>query len=196
MCAYILCLKLISCIFRTDSNTQIVNLIDDVLTIAGSDDIEAADFLVDLERIKNSFKSGKVRASVLGLTNSGKSTFLNALLGRKYLPTSVQSQTAKEVSIIHTPDSSGELWVSKQKNDVPVRIAIETEAIQAQLLKFNTEMRQSDGASLQKLTLHAPIFFLNGVDEIELELSDTPGLYEAAAGNVAILQLKKCQHLY
>lgn len=161
-------------------------MIDDIIFIASSDDIGATNLLVNLKRIKNRFELGKLKAGVVGLTNSGKSTFLNALLGKKYLPTSVQSQTAKKVSIIHTPNSPGELWVSKQREDAPVHIASDCESIQAQLLEMNTKVRHGDSEPLLNLMLHAPILFLAQVDEIELELSDTPGMYEAAAGNTTI----------
>ncbi len=184
-----LCDPILMCVLYAGSaqgSLEIINLIEEVMSIASSDDIKALDSLTNLKRVKNNLKTGKVRAGVVGLTNSGKSTFLNALLGKQYLPASVQSQTAKEVSIIHTPDSPGELWASKQKNDDPVRIAIEWESVRKQLLTLNEEVRQGDVLTFQKLSLHAPILFLDGVENVNLEVSDTPGLYEAAAGNASV----------
>ena len=154
-----------------------------MIAIAHSEDLRATDSVVNLERLVQNLEAGKVRAGVVGLTKSGKSTFLNAILGRQYLPSSIQSQTAKEISIIHTPDSPGELVAFRVDTNLRENIALGWEAINIKLTELNTEVRQGS-ITYKKLSLYAPILLLNGVDMIKLEVSDTPGLYEAAAGNI------------
>ena len=153
------------------------------MSIASDGSFEAADALVNLKRIRDNLAAGKVRAGVVGLTNSGKSTFLNAILGRQYLPSSIQSQTAKEVSIIHTSDLPGELLGSRGKSGELEHIAKGWESINSKLTELNKEVRDNN-VSFQKLFLHVPITFLEETDGLKLEISDTPGLYEAAADNI------------
>ena len=166
-----------------EETSNVISHLEEVISIASSQDIRATDSVTNLNRLVNTLKEGKVRAGVVGLTKSGKSTFLNAILGRQYLPSSIQPQTAKEVRIIHTPNSPGELVASGVDNDSRETLAVGWEAINAKLTELNKDAREGN-ATIHRLLIYTPILLLNEVDTIKLEVSDTPGLYEAAADNI------------
>ena len=136
-----------------------------------------------LYSITSRLKAGKIRAGVVGLTKAGKSTTLNALLGDRYLPGSVQPQTAEEVSIVHTTDTDGELYgVKGERRD---HLATGYQSIHDKLVEFNTAARKDtqNTYGYEKLLLHAPLQFLmtDKVQGVRFELSDTPGLGEAVS---------------
>ena len=137
---------------------------------------------VRLDSIVSRLNAGKIRAGVVGVTKAGKSTTLNALLGNQYLPASVQSQTAAEVSIVHTNVTSGELYGITGKRHGR-RLAIGYQNIHDKLVELNAAARKGSQNGYEKLILHAPLQFLmkNEVQGVQFELSDTPGLGEAAA---------------
>ena len=80
-------------------------MINTVSEMAGLPEIGASDITAHLQLITANLKIGKVRSGVIGLTKAGKSTILNALLGKYFLPSTIQPQTAKEVRIVHTTSS-------------------------------------------------------------------------------------------
>ena len=138
-----------------------------------------------LHDIYERLKSGKVSAGIGGVTKAGKCTTLNALLGNSFLPSSIQPQTANEVSIIHNLSTpNGELYAARNKGDIPQPLAKGREDIYETLRELNNEKRLSKVSSYSKLILHAPLLFLRGVENVQLELSDTPGLGEAGASHV------------
>ena len=142
----------------------------------------------DILSIINRLLAGKVRVGIVGLTKAGKSTLLNALLGKQFLPSSIQPQTANEVVIAHdmsTPE--GELYCEKTKGEKPYPMASGVKKVYEELLKLNTFKRAgTETVGCHKVILHAPLNFLTtrGIKEIELELSDTPGLGEAGVKGI------------
>ena len=131
----------------------------------------------DIDVILNRVRNGTVYTGVVGMTKSGKSTVLNSLLGKSYLPSSIQPQTAKEVSIIHDPDNpDGVLYSIDEKERH--ELARGKEDIAQKILSLNSAERYSR-SSYDKLVLRAPLVFLEGIKNVRLELSDTPGLNEA-----------------
>ena len=143
--------------------------------------------LHELDRIIDRLNNGVVRVGIIGLSKAGKSTFLNALLGRHFLPSSIQPQTAREVVIVHdTSKPKGELYC----NTVNQSLASGQNDIHRLLLKLNNETRgesksEADTVKCDKLILHAPLKFLEKVRDVRLELSDTPGFGEAGEKDIA-----------
>lgn len=147
-------------------------------SIAESDVIRNASMRLDT--IMKRLNTGQIRAGVVGLTKAGKSTTLNALLGKQFLPGSIQPQTAKEVSIVHADDSDGELYGAIGNKRVPLGKG--HQAIHDRLVEFNEASRKYAHSSYDKLYLHASLRFLaDKVQGVQFELSDTPGLGEAAS---------------
>ena len=137
-----------------------------------------------LHDVYERLKSGKVRAAIVGLTKAGKSTTLNALLGNSFLPSSIQPQTANEVSIVHNPSTpNGEIYGVRNRGDPPQLLAKGREEIYETLRELN-DGKRNKGFSYYQLILHAPLFFLREVENVQFELSDTPGLGEAGASHV------------
>ena len=136
-----------------------------------------------LHDVYERLKSGKVRAGIVGVTKAGISTTLNALLGNSFLPSSIQPQTANEVSIVHNPSTpSGELYAVRNRGDPPQLIAKGREEIYKTLRELNVWKRDKV-FSYYRLILHAPLFFLREVENVQLELFDAPGLGEAGASH-------------
>ena len=75
-------------------------MIDTISEMASLPDIGASDITAHLKLITTNLRTGKVRSGVIGLTKAGKSTILNALLGKYFLPSTIQPQT---VRIVHMP---------------------------------------------------------------------------------------------
>ena len=120
----------------------------------------------------------------MGLTKAGKSTTLNALLGNSFLPSSIQPQTANKVSIIHNPSTpTYELYGVRNRGDPPQLIAKGREEIYETLKELN-DGKRNKAFSYYQLILDAPLLFLREVENVQLELSDTPGLGEAGASHV------------
>ena len=86
---------------HTSSFDDLASLVDDLRALADPPPVEAKDTAKHLGRIAARLRSGTLCSGVVGLTKAGKSTTLNALLGDTFLPSSLQPQTAKEVSIFH-----------------------------------------------------------------------------------------------
>ena len=133
----------------------------------------SSDIGIILDRVRN----GTVYTGVVGMTKAGKSTVLNSLLGKSYLPSSIQPQTAKEVSIIHDLDNPDGVLYGIHENGSH-ELARGKKDIAQIILSLNSAERYSR-SSYDKLVLRAPLVFLEGIKNVRLELSDTPGLNEA-----------------
>ena len=135
-----------------------------------------------LHDIYERLKSGKVSAGRGGVTKAGKCTTLNALLGNSFLSSSIQPQTANKVSIIHNPSTpNGELYAVRNKGDTPQLLAKDREEIYKVLLELNATNK---GFSYYQLILHAPLVFLRGIENVQVELFDIPNLGEEGASHV------------
>ena len=151
--------------------------------MASSPEIGASDITAHLKLVTTNLRTGKVRSGVIGLTKVGKSTILNALLGKYFLPSTIQPQTAKEVRIVHTPSSpQGVLYATREKGDMPELIASGREEISEHLSQLNKNAR-GNNTTYYELILQAPFQFLPA-EKVKLEVSDTPGFFEAAAKNI------------
>lgn len=151
--------------------------------------METKDIAERLGRIVAQLQSGTLRSGVVGLTKAGKSTTLNALLGDTFLPSSLQPQTAKEVSIVHDPSvPDGALYTicdHEESNDSfsdgeEKLVASGAGEMLEYLHQINKKVRESKMV-IQKLILRVPFPFLRDTQGIKLEISDTPGLFEATS---------------
>lgn len=121
------------------------------------------------------------QVAVIALAKSGKSTFINAILGGEYLPSSNVPETARIVRITHNPKyPDGHLSDKSDKN-----IVIEgEEKIRKHLTIMNSSARSDNKQpSEDELRLQAPIKALSEKDfsGVTFEILDTPGPNEAGA---------------
>ena len=144
---------------------------------------EIEPILHELDRIMDRLDNAIFRVGIIGLTQADKITFLNALLGKHFLLSSIQPQTAREIVIAHDISKpEGELYctslASGQKN------------IHQMLLKKTRGSEAGTVNKCDKLILHAPLKFLEAVRDVRLELSDTPGFGEAGEADIVNITMK------
>ena len=160
-------------------------------TCIGEAEVKMEEISRDINRLIDRLVNGTVRIGIVGLTKAGKSTFLNALLGKSFLPSSIQPQTANEVVIIHDMSKpEGELHCHSSTGKAPTHLASGQRDIFNRLKELNDKKRDKDKAEAvqcDKLVLNAPLQFLaeSEIKDVKLELSDTPGFGEAGAKNIA-----------
>ena len=157
-------------------------------TCTGEAEVKMEEISQDVDRLINLLDNGRVRIGIVGLTKAGKSTFLNALLGTSFLPSSPQPQTANEVVIVHDmSEPEGELQCHSATTKVPTHLASGQRDICKKLEELNDRKRYKRTVQCDKLVLSAPLQFLaeSEIKDVKLELSDTPGFGEAGAKNIA-----------
>ena len=111
-----------------------------------------------------------VNVGIVGLSGAGKRTFLNALLGKSFLPSSMQAQIASKVVIVHDEGKTvEELYCSTEGNSI--LLVSGQKAINHLLMSWNDEVRELNQdrdetavSKCHKLALHVPLQFLNKSD--------------------------------
>lgn len=125
--------------------------------------------------------------AVMAMIKSGKSTFINALLGQEFLPMSNVPETAVSVTVRHSNNPSHKNGVLL---DAGGKIA-EGKKIKTKIAELNDEKRDKNQVSNEQLILEAPLQYLvennKPLDGIKFEILDTPGFGEA---EIAILKSK------
>ena len=131
--------------------------------------------------------SSALKMGVIGTTNSGKTTTLNALLGKNLLPASFKPHTASLVCIKHDAElPAAVLYGLNPSINEPEKLDLEEHEICGFIEEEYIKQRSSSGSppSFTSFELHVPIPFLEGNKKVGLEIYDTPGTSEA--GNNAI----------
>ena len=133
--------------------------------------------LCDLDVIKSKHRNEALSVALLSLTKSGKSTFLNALLGRDCMPMGTVPETARICRIVH--DRTAAEPVLTDGDDTVEGSA----AVRRRLHELNDEVRQREHCLFDEepLSITAPLAALADQPPIptELHLLDTPGPNEA-----------------
>ena len=121
----------------------------------------------------------------VGLIKAGKSSTLNALIGRKILPVSIQTQTAAEVHVVTDPSKPNGQLVGKYSSKQSDLVCNGVSDIEAYLRKLNETVREGQCCPFSKLTLHIQVPFLAQMqDPPSLSISDTAGTDEAGMANI------------
>ncbi len=120
----------------------------------------------DVEKLRQDFESKHFRVAVVGEFNRGKTTFVNALLGKEILPADYLPTTAA-INRITYSDQPGAYVIMKNGEKKSVRIE--------ELAEYVTKLSASateNASQIQEAVLEYPsLFCRNGVD-----LIDTPGM--------------------
>ncbi len=139
----------------------------------------------DVKALGQKWERRRFRVAVVGLMKSGKSVFLNALLGDELLPSSNVAETARVVHILHTPAQDQPVLLQGED-----QVAAGAGQVLTWLKYANHHARSTEapmapsGASDHELELRARFACLAGDERqgLVLELLDTPGPNEAGAG--------------
>lgn len=128
--------------------------------------------------------------AVMAMAKSGKSTFLNALLGDEFLSISNKPETAVPVRIIHSNENSDGILIHNRET-----VARGAKDISLYIKNINERRRQSinmqetdstvrtisNSFMQEELQLFAPIHAFKGetLEGVKFEIFDTPGFGEA-----------------
>ena len=154
--------------------------------------LELEQFRSKLEQVFSALLNFKIKVGFIGLTNSGKSTTLNALLGQNFLPIAAQRETVCPVCIIHDPKPSNFAKLSGRTEDNrldDLHCESNAKSVRAKIRELNKEDRKVCKTQYTELVLHAPIFCLDKKEMSNYELYDTPGICEGNE-SVATIQAK------
>ena len=138
----------------------------DKLLYEGDCPEELKQYRCEVERLRRDFETKHFRVAVVGEFNRGKTTFVNALLGKELLPAEYLPTTAA-INRITYSDSPNAYVIMKngQKKPVPME----------ELAEYVTKLSAAsseNAAQVQEAVLEYPsLFCRNGVD-----LIDTPGM--------------------
>ena len=135
-----------------------------------------------LFNIGKTLRTRRLRAGLIGLVKSGKSSLLNALLRQEMLPTSIQPQTVLETVIIHSDQDQEELDCFYKDGNLST-VAKGSSDIYKILLDHNDKAREKKSYECAQFRLKSKFFFLDESesksDILTLEISDTAGPDEA-----------------
>lgn len=157
-------------------------------------DSQLGGFHSQLSNIKAQLDSTTFSVAVLALAKSGKSTLLNALIGRDLLPSNNVPETARIVRIHHVHDTDGEGPILREtrtstRSPPELQRTVSIDAIRSRLEQLNHEHRATPWSRTDDLDLEiatsivglqqACVVDHNAAPAVRLELIDTPGPNEA-----------------
>jgi len=146
-------------------------------------------YVNQIRELKSRLSRGKLHLAVLGQFNRGKSTFLNALLGLKILPTSVLPITSVPTIISYGDTISCRVRFLDQKPDLLIRQSLES--IQDILKKYVAEENNPNN---QLCVKEVEVSCNSQLLENGTILIDTPGFGSTHLHNtrVALTTLTEC----
>lgn len=145
------------------------------LLCAGGTDSALTSWRKQAERLRRNLESRRFRVAVVGEFNRGKTSFVNALLGREILPADAMPATAAINRITYGDVPSAYLSM-KDGRRKPVEIADLAEYV----TKFTADSAQNAALIDEAVVEYPSLFCRNGVD-----LIDTPGMNDADDMNQA-----------
>ena len=149
----------------------------------GALNIETGWISTKLEAVRNNLACRKFRVAVLGEFDRGKSSFLNAILGRKVLPVSMKPSTAAICRI--TYGDSPCAWIktlSQEKKSIPI------DELEQYITKLTAKSSKEAERIEEAVVEYPTIICRNGVD-----LIDTPGLNDEE--NMSVLSLSLLENI-
>lgn len=116
-----------------------------------------------IDALEQQFLETSCRIAVVGEFKRGKTSFINAILGKKILPEAVSPWTAVETEIVFSETESAQIWI--EGNEIK---EIQISELEGWITKSEQQLEKA-----QKARLKYPSSFLFDNDVI---LVDTPGL--------------------
>lgn len=161
-----------------------LNLYDSAIEIISgelkSQDNMESEILAKLQDWRQKCLNQTFQIGVMAMVKSGKSSFLNALMGNEFLPTSNVAETAIPVRIIHSDEPGGKLMVT---DEVEITGAKD---IKDYLKKLNHTKRDVGVENLNEPKLCSSLVALDelSMSKIKFEILDTPGFGEVQKSEI------------
>lgn len=150
---------------------DVQKLIQNGLTIFKKDDTTQKYFQANIQWLEEQLKYIKnniIRIGLIGVTSSGKSTILNALLGENLLPTAVRPSSG----ILITVSRASKKKVTIYFEDAPPKVLTGTN-IKVDVARYGDEkFNPKNSLGVKHIDVESPNFLL---DE-KLQIVDSPGL--------------------
>ena len=125
-----------------------------------------------LRELKERIGNVETRIAIIGITSSGKSTLMNAVLGAPLLPTRVGPSSSKQVLCGWDEKCEAEILFSPESGKQP-RFIKGADAIPAELKHYgDEEFNPGNREEVDEIRVHAPGFRFDK----NLVIIDTPGL--------------------
>lgn len=181
-----------------DKYQKAISLIDDIsLELSSNKElIDNDEFGTSLNNIKYILTQKTFKVAVVGAIKSGKSTMLNAFIGRDLLPNQNAPCTVSSIEIFHSNECCN--YVKKQFKDGSSENIIANKGSSLEQMFHNDikDVRKSNTHfNIEKYLLHTPI---NGIESSKygdvikkFVLLDTPGLNEISTSNFNTEHVKK-----
>lgn len=162
---------------KTVENAQDLIRAIDGLTASITQHSEARTFfaksLKDLAGLKARLENCDMRIAVIGITSSGKSTLMNAVLGAPLLPTRVGPSSSKQVLCGWDTEQKAEIIFDPATGKAPRTVKGSADRIRGELEKYGDEkFNPGNREQVDEIRVHAPGFKFNR----DLVIIDTPGL--------------------
>ena len=121
-----------------------------------------------LSKLKGRLQDKQSRIMITGDLNAGKSTLINALIGRSLLPTDQQPCTQAFCEVVPLPEPSKEIQILGFSGEEEQGISLSLDEMKAEL------QREDSPFGWFKLFANVPVDFLHS--QVSISLIDSPGL--------------------
>jgi GTPase SAR1 family protein len=148
----------------------LIENIDDFLNLFEKDEKFYANEIQNFKKIKDDLSAAKINVGVVGITGSGKSTFINALLGEQLLPSRMRPSTGVQVLCEWGPRTKAIILFNGKNRE---RKKEKNSSILHQLEEFGDETNNpKNKKEVKEIHLFSSKFCLNR----KIRIIDTPGL--------------------
>lgn len=181
-----------------DKYKRTISLIDNIVSTLKSNNelIESSEFNTSLSNIKHILTQKTFKVATVGAIKSGKSTMLNAFIGRDLLPNQNAPCTVATTEIFHSNDKCSHIVKQFCDGSHENILSDKNMTLEEMFHKDIKDVRESNShVNIEKYLLHTPI---NGIkrsiygDVINnFVLLDTPGLDELSTSKFDADYIKK-----
>lgn len=156
------------------SGQDIIEAVDALLVLVRSKPVLRKFFdksIRDLEGLKARIGNQDTRVAIIGITSSGKSTLMNAILGAPLLPTRVGPSSSRQVLCGWEKKRQAEIRFDPKSGKKPRIVAGTADEIRRELEKYGDErFNPGNRENVDEIRVHAPGFKYNR----DLVIIDTP----------------------
>jgi len=150
----------------------ILNTINEIKKVLQKNDYRRKRYNKDVEWFedrKNIFEGNIIRIAIMGITSSGKSTLVNALLGEKILPMAIRPSSSIIITACKGENRQATIYFKDKKPQILEGINLNEEIIG----EYADESKNpNNGLNVTQIDIKTPYFLL---DE-NIHIIDSPGL--------------------